>query len=152
MVFSGSLSDSKSPQVSRTCLGILAVLSNAVIWKISTRPPTSKYSLTVSHRSLSDSKSPQVSWPLLRILADLNNTVVWIVSSRSLIFKSSSLFINPLVTVPRAPVTIGITINFMFYSFFSFLARSWYFSLFSHFFCCIILWSVERFFFFTITR
>ena len=30
------------PQVSRTCLRILAVLSNAVIWIVSTRPPTSK--------------------------------------------------------------------------------------------------------------
>ena len=44
MVFHGSLSDSKSPQVSRTRLRILAVLSNAVIWIVSTRPPTSKSS------------------------------------------------------------------------------------------------------------
>ena len=42
MVFHMSLSDSKSPQVSRTRLRILAVLSNAVIWIVSTRPPTSK--------------------------------------------------------------------------------------------------------------
>ena len=39
-----SLNDSKSPQVSRTLLGILAVLSNVVIWIASTRPPTSKSS------------------------------------------------------------------------------------------------------------
>ena len=44
MVFHWSLSDSKSPQVSRTRLRILAVLSNAVIWIVSTRPPTSKSS------------------------------------------------------------------------------------------------------------
>ena len=44
MVFHRSLSDSKSPQVSRTRLRILAVLSNAVIWIVSTRPPTSKSS------------------------------------------------------------------------------------------------------------
>ena len=44
MVFHWSLSDSKSPQVSRTHLRILAVLSNAVIWIVSTRPPTSKSS------------------------------------------------------------------------------------------------------------
>ena len=44
MVFHWSLSDSKSPQVSRTRLSILAVLSNAVIWIVSTRPPTSKSS------------------------------------------------------------------------------------------------------------
>ena len=44
MVFHWSLGDSKSPQVSRTRLRILAVLSNAVIWIVSTRPPTSKSS------------------------------------------------------------------------------------------------------------
>ena len=44
MVFHWSLSDSKSPQVSRTPLSILAVLSNAVVWIVSTRPPTSKSS------------------------------------------------------------------------------------------------------------
>ena len=42
MVYHWSLSDSKSPQVSRTRLSILAVLSNAIVWIVSTRPPTSK--------------------------------------------------------------------------------------------------------------
>ena len=44
MVFHWSLSDSKSPQVSRTRLSILTVLSNAVVWIVSTRPLTSKSS------------------------------------------------------------------------------------------------------------
>ena len=44
MVFNWSLSDSKCPQVSRTRLRILAVLSNAVVWIVSTRPPTFKSS------------------------------------------------------------------------------------------------------------
>ena len=44
MFFHWSLSDSKSPQVSRTRLRILAVLSNAVVWIVSTRLPTSKSS------------------------------------------------------------------------------------------------------------
>ena len=44
MILHWSLSDSKSPQVSRTRLRILAVLSNAVVWIVSTRPPTSKSS------------------------------------------------------------------------------------------------------------
>ena len=44
MVFYLSLSDSKSPQVSRTLLSIQAVLNNAVVWMVSTRPPTSKSS------------------------------------------------------------------------------------------------------------
>ena len=44
MVFHWSLSDSKSPQVSRTHLRILVVLSNAVVWIVSTHPPTFKSS------------------------------------------------------------------------------------------------------------
>ena len=44
MVVHWSLSDSKSPQVSRTRLRILAVLSNAVLWIVSTRRPISKSS------------------------------------------------------------------------------------------------------------
>ena len=42
MVFHRSLRVNKSPQVSRTLLSILAVLNNAVVWMVSTRPPTSK--------------------------------------------------------------------------------------------------------------
>ena len=44
MVFHWSLSDSKSAQVSRIRLSILAILSNAVVWIVSTRPLTSKSS------------------------------------------------------------------------------------------------------------
>ena len=44
MVFHWSLSDSKSPPVSGSHLRTLAVLSNAVIWIVSTRPKTSKSS------------------------------------------------------------------------------------------------------------
>ena len=44
MVFHWSLSDSKSPQVSRTLLRILAILNNVVLWIVSTHPPTSKSS------------------------------------------------------------------------------------------------------------
>ena len=49
MVFHWSLSDCKSPQVSRALLSILAVLNNAVVWKVSTRPPTSKSSSPFSN-------------------------------------------------------------------------------------------------------
>ena len=87
MVYHWSLSNSKSPQVSRTLLGIQAVLDNAVVWMVSTRPPTS---------------------------------------------KSSRPFSNHLVTVPNAPITIGIIITCMFHSFFNSLARSRYLSVFSH--------------------
>ena len=92
------------------------------------------------HWSLSDSKSPQVSRTLLSILAVLNNAVVWMVSTRPPTSKSSSPFSNPLVTVPNAPITIGIIFTCMFHSFFSSLARSRYLSFFSLSFS-LILWS-----------
>ena len=85
----------------------------------------------VFHWSLGDSKCPQVSRTLLSILAVLNNAVVWMVSTRLPPSKSSSLFSNPLVTVPKAPITIGIIFTFMFHSFFNSLARSRYLSFFS---------------------
>ena len=94
----------------------------------------------VFHRRLSDSKSPQVSRTLLSILAVFNNAVVWMVSTRPPTSKSSMLFSNPLVTVPKAPITIGIIVTFMFHSFFNSLARSRYLSFFSHSFS-FILWS-----------
>ena len=47
--FNWSLSNSKSPQVSRTLLSILAVLSNAVVWMVSTCPPNSKSSCPFSN-------------------------------------------------------------------------------------------------------
>ena len=62
------------------------------------------------------------------------------VSSRSPTSRSSRPFNNPLVTVPKAPITIGIIVTFMFHSFFNSLARSRYLSIFSHSFS-FILWS-----------
>ena len=94
----------------------------------------------VFYWSLSDSKSPQFSRTLLSILAVLNNAVVWMVSTRPPTSKSSSPFSNPLVTVPNAPITIGIIVTRMFYSFFNSLARSRYLSFFSHS-LSFILWS-----------
>ena len=79
----------------------------------------------VFNRNLCDRKSPQVSRTLLSILADLNTAVVWMVSSQPLISKSTS----PFVTVLNAPITIGITVTFMFHIFFSSLARSRYLSI-----------------------
>ena len=79
--------------------------------------------LMVFHWSLSDSKSPQVSRTLLGILAVLNNVVVWMVSTSPSTSKSSSPFCNPLVTVPNAPITIGIIVTCMFHSFFQFSSK-----------------------------
>ena len=74
----------------------------------------------VFHWSLSDSKSPQVSRTLLSILAVLNNALVWMISTRPPTSKSSTAFINPLVTVPKGPITIGIIVTFIFHSYFQF--------------------------------
>ena len=78
--------------------------------------------LMVFHWGLSDSKSPQVSSTLLSLLAVLNNAADWMVSSRLVISKSSSPFINPLVSP-----SLSCSIVF----FLSPLARSRYLSLFS---------------------
>ena len=94
--------------------------------------------LMVFHWSLSDSKCPQVSRTLLSILAVFSNAVVWMVSTRPSTTKSSSPFNNPLVTVPKASITIDIIVTFMFHSFFNSLARSKYLSLFSHSFSFIL--------------
>ena len=94
----------------------------------------------VFHWSLSDSKSPQVLRTLRSILAVINNAVVWMVSTHPLNSNSSSPFNNSLLTVPKAPITIGIIVTFMFHSFFNILARSRYLSLFSRSFS-FILWS-----------
>ena len=95
----------------------------------------------VFHWSLSNSKSPLVSSTLLSILIDLNNAV-WLISTQPLISMSSSPCTNPLVTVPSAPITIGITVTFIFHNFFSSLARSRYLSLFSFSFG-FTLWSTR---------
>ena len=71
----------------------------------------------VFHWSLS--KSPQDSRTLLSILADFNNAVVWTISTRPVISKSSSPCTNPLVTVVREPIIIGIIVTFMIPSFFN---------------------------------
>ena len=94
----------------------------------------------VFHWSLSNSKSPQVSRTLLSSLAVLNYVVVCIVSTRPPTPKSSSPFSNPLMTVPKTPITIDIIVTFMFHSFFNSLARSSYLSFFSLSFN-FILWS-----------
>ena len=78
----------------------------------------------VFHWTLSGIKSPQVSRTILGGL--------WMVSTRTLISNFFKLFSNPLVTVPSAPIIIGIIVTFMFHSFFfTFLARSRHLRFFS---------------------
>ena len=58
MFFPWSLSDGKSHQVFRTLPCILAVLKNAVVWIVSTRPPTSTSPSPFNNPSASVPKSP----------------------------------------------------------------------------------------------
>ena len=75
-------------------------------------------------------KSP-VFWPF---------SIMQLFSWSPLGTKSSRPFNNPLVTVLKAPITIGIIVTFMFHSFFNSLVRSSHLFLFSHTFS-FILWS-----------
>ena len=50
----------------------------------------------------------------------------WMVSTRPPTSKSFSPFNNPLETVPKAPITIGVLDTFMFHSFLNCLAWSRY--------------------------
>ena len=58
MIFHWILSDSKSPQVSRTLLSILAVLNNTLVWMVSTRPPTYKSSCPFSNPLVTVQNAP----------------------------------------------------------------------------------------------
>ena len=77
----------------------------------------------VFHWSLSDSKSPQVSSTLLSILVILNNAVIWMDSTHPPTSKSSSPVNNLLVTVLKAPITIGTIVTFIFHGFFQFPSK-----------------------------
>ena len=99
--------------------------------------------------SLSDNKSPQVSRTHLSILAVSNNAVVWMVSTLSPTSKSSMLFNNALVTVPKAPITIGIIVTFMFHDFFYyyyFTFYSWVFHTNIGFLSISVVWMTASFF------
>ena len=97
--------------------------------------------LMVFHWRLSDSKSPQVSRTLLSILAVFNNTVVWMVSTRPPTSKSSRPCDKPLVTVPKAPISIGIIVTFMFHSFYLYYYFLFFKSSLQVFHSCIRWWS-----------
>ena len=77
----------------------------------------------VFHWSLSDSKSSKVSRTLLSIQTVLKNAVVLMVSTHPPTSKSSSPFNSPLVTVPNAPITLGIIVTFIFHSSFFILQQ-----------------------------
>ena len=76
--------------------------------------------LVVLQWSLRNSKSPRASNTLLSIQVVFNNAVVWMVSTRPPTSKSSRPFNNPLVNMPKALITNGIILTFMFHSLFFF--------------------------------
>ena len=71
MVFHRSLSDSKSPRVFRTLLSILSVLSNAVIWLVSIRPPTSKSSRPFYNPWVIELKAPTTIGTIVTFMLQL---------------------------------------------------------------------------------
>ena len=58
VVFHWSLSDSKSPQVSRTLLSILANLNSVLVWMVTTRPLISKSSRPFNNPSMTLLRAP----------------------------------------------------------------------------------------------
>ena len=76
---------------------------------------------------LSDKQFSQVFRTLLCILADINNTVVWMVLACPPISNTSSPLNKPLRDIPTTPITIIISITFLFHKPFSSLARSKHF-------------------------
>ena len=107
-LFYKSLTDRKSPHVSKTFLRILANLNNVVVWTISTSPV------------IFNSSSP------------CTNHLVTVPRASITISIIVTLCSNYLVTEQRVPVTLCIIVTFMFHSFFSSLTRSKCLSLFSH--------------------
>ena len=81
--------------------------------------------------SFDNNKFLQISSTFLRILAECNNTVFCNSAILVSIPISFSLFGNLDGAVPSAPTITGITFTFLFHSFFSSLAKSWYFYIFS---------------------
>ena len=128
MIFHWSLTFSKCPQISRIITIIIIIINYSFrVFQIS-------ITWWFFHWNLSESNSPQVSRTLLSILAVFKTAVVWMVSTRPPTSKSSRSFNNPLVTLPKTPITISTIVTFMFHSFFNSVARSWYLSFFSHYY------------------
>ena len=97
MVFHWSLSDSKSPQVSRTRLSILAVLSNAVVWIVSTRPPTSKSSRPFNNPLVSEPNAPITIGTIVTFM--FHSFFNSLVRSRYLSFFSLSFIIIIIIII-----------------------------------------------------
>ena len=117
MVFHWSLSDSKSPQVSRTLLSILADLNNVVVWMVSTRPPTSKSSSPFSNLLVTVQNAPITIGIIVTCM--LHSFFNSLARSRYLSFFSHS-FSFILWSAGTAKSTILQVLFFFFFFFFFF--------------------------------
>ena len=103
---------------------LLLLLSLLLLFMYFSRVFSHQHQPMIFTGSLSDNKSAHVSRTLPIILADLSNAIVWIVSICLPISYSSSSFSKSWRIVPVAPVTIGITVTFIFHNFLSSPERS----------------------------
>ena len=128
----GFLLEFDGMQISWTLLSIMGDLNDAVVCMVLLLSNSFRvFHISVSWWFLLEFEWQQVSRTCLKILAVLSNAVFWIVSICPPTSKSSRPFNNPLVIVPKAPITIGTIVTFMFYSFFNSLVRSRYLFFFS---------------------
>ena len=117
MVFQWRLSDSKSPQVSRTLLSILAVLNNVVVWMVSAHPPTSKSSSRFSTSLVSVPNAP-ITMAIIVTCMFHRFFFNSLARSRYLSFFSHS-FSFILLSTGTAKLTILQVLFFFFFFFFS---------------------------------
>ena len=93
-------------------------------------------------KNLNDNKFPWLSRIFLNVLLDLNNAVSLTISIHFWILNSPISFPDWLTLIPGALSIIGITLTFMFHSFFPFLTQSRCLYSFKFSFN-FILWSFE---------
>ena len=97
MVFHWRLSDSKSPQVSRTLLSILAVFNNAVVWMVSTRLPTSKSSRPFNNLLFTVLKAPITIGIIVTFM--FHNFINYLARSRYLSLFSQIIIIMVIIII-----------------------------------------------------
>ena len=115
MILHWSLSDSKSPQVFRTLLNILADLINTVVWVVSTRPLISNSSSSFT-RSLRIVQSAPVTIDIM--LTFMFHSVL------SSLAKSWNLYFFPLSLVVCRDGKVHYLVVFLFFFFFFFFFLS----------------------------
>ena len=140
MVLHWSLSDSKSPQVSRTLLSILDDHKNAIVWMVSTFPLISKSSSPFNNPLITSPWAPIIIYyfyysisfagvwmipsvlkpPIffLRILDGLNNALISFVNPPFSLQSLSGLFWAHQLQLILSSTSRSITFSFLFFFFF----------------------------------